>query len=44
MNILCQWYALCTNLAATTREHPILGDVPICHRCNQKVDELEKKP
>ncbi len=30
---LCQWFALCTNPAALTMPHPILGSVPICDRC-----------
>lgn len=36
----CQWFALCTNHAGTTREHPSLGSVPICHRCNDKVARM----
>jgi hypothetical protein len=34
----CMWFALCDNDAATTRPHPILGDVPICTRCATKID------
>lgn len=37
----CQWFAMCQNLATTTRPHPTLGDVPICDRCNTKTDALE---
>jgi len=36
----CQWFALCTNEATMTRPHPILGDVPICERCNDKIERL----
>jgi hypothetical protein len=36
----CQWFALCENVATTTRNHPILGDVPICTRCDEKVERL----
>lgn len=36
----CQWWALCGNDASTTRSHPILGDVPICERCDDKVEAL----
>lgn len=37
---LCQWFALCTNEATTTRSHPVLKEVPICDRCNAKVEAL----
>lgn len=30
----CEWFAFCHNRATGTRWHPILGDVPICDRCN----------
>lgn len=33
----CQWFALCDNPAMTTLAHPVLGDVPICNRCKDKV-------
>lgn len=29
----CQWFALCSNRAATHRHHPILGMLPVCLRC-----------
>jgi len=38
---LCQWFALCTNPATITRPHPVLGDVPICDRCQAKIAGLE---
>lgn len=37
---LCAWFLKCDNLATTTRRHPILGNVPICERCNNKVENL----
>lgn len=41
---ICQWFALCTNEATTTRRGPVgngkLGPVPICDRCNTKMDAL----
>lgn len=33
---MCEWYALCANLAVGTTPHPILGPVPICDRCAQR--------
>jgi hypothetical protein len=37
---LCEWVLLCDNDATTTRSHPILGDVPICKRCNARAESL----
>lgn len=42
LEVPCQWFALCTRHAATTRQHPTLGDVPICARCNDKIEGLSK--
>jgi hypothetical protein len=40
----CMWFALCENDAETTRRGPIgdgkFGDIPICHRCNDRVERL----
>jgi len=33
----CRWFALCDNFATSIRPHPILGDVPICERCDHIV-------
>lgn len=38
VEVPCQWFALCDNHAATTEPHPVLGDVPICNRCAEKVE------
>lgn len=38
--VKCSWWALCPNAATTTRPHPILGDVPICDSCDEKVEAL----
>lgn len=35
---ICQWYALCANVADGTTWHPTLGYVPICTRCADKHD------
>lgn len=39
----CQWFMLCTNEATETMDHPILGKVPICHRCKEKTEKLSAK-
>lgn len=36
----CRWFVLCTNKATTTRDHPILGKVPICRNCDKRLEEL----
>lgn len=40
---LCQWFLLCKNRATMTRPHPLLGNVPICKRCNDKMDKIGGK-
>lgn len=37
----CEWFAMCTNPATMTRSHPILGQVPICKRCDDKMNKIE---
>lgn len=39
---MCEWFALCTNDATGTMSHPILGDVPICDRCRDKIDRIKE--
>lgn len=39
----CQWFITCERKAVTTREHPILGRVPICQRCDNKMTRIEAK-
>lgn len=41
--VVCDWYALCTNEAAGTVDHPVLGAVPTCQRCANK-HELVVQP
>jgi hypothetical protein len=38
----CAWFLLCENPATTTMPHPILGDVPCCQRCADKVERLSR--
>lgn len=34
---VCGYFAFCTNVAEGTIPHPILGDVPTCQRCADRV-------
>lgn len=36
----CQVFLLCRNEATTTIPHPILGNVPACQRCADKMARL----
>lgn len=36
----CQYFALCTNPAIGTLPNPIIGDVPTCRRCAEKMARL----
>jgi len=38
--VLCCWFAACENEAISTEAHPILGQVPICDRCAEKVEAM----
>ena len=40
----CMWWLNCTNKAETVEPHPVLGDVPICYRCEQKLRRIEGVP
>lgn len=39
----CQWFARCTRIATHTRKHPVLGDVPICKRCDDNIKAMDDK-
>lgn len=36
--IICQWFARCANATTKAAKHPVLGPVPICDRCAEKLD------
>ena len=36
----CQWFLKCLNPANGLRDHPVLGPVPICQRCDNRVERL----
>lgn len=37
---VCHWFAKCPNPANGLRDHPVLGDVPICQRCDDKIEAM----
>ena len=37
MTIICEWFALCINPTTQATNHPVLGPVPICKRCAEKM-------
>jgi hypothetical protein len=44
----CMWFAMCRNPANGLRTGPIgggkMGGVPICQRCDDKVERLAQQP
>jgi len=38
--LICEWFIMCDNPATMTRSHPSLGEVPICKRCNDKMENM----
>ena len=38
ITVTCQWFALCDKDAVGVVDHPILGYVPTCQRCADKMD------
>lgn len=37
----CQWFLMCENRAVTLEPHPILNEVPICNRCQEKLRKID---
>lgn len=37
---MCEWFLLCVRPAAGVVAHPVLGDVPTCRECADRL-ELE---
>lgn len=38
----CRWFLHCVRPARMTRRHPVLGEVPICSTCDQRVERGER--
>lgn len=36
--VICEWFALCTYTADGKVHHPVLGWLPCCTRCADKLD------
>ncbi len=41
---LCAWFAGCTRPAPWCAEHPVLGPVPICQECADRMGITELQP
>jgi hypothetical protein len=39
---VCRWFALCDHPAVGVIKHPILGLVPCCQRCAEKLDMTDR--
>lgn len=38
----CEWFAACDRPAVTLTPHPLIGKVPTCQRCAEKLERLGK--
>lgn len=38
MAIICEWFAMCDHETTEGASHPILGVVPICARCAERME------
>jgi hypothetical protein len=36
---VCEWFALCTRPADGVVAHPIIGPVPTCQRCAERMEQ-----
>ena len=37
-SLICEWFVLCDKPADGTVYHPIIGSVPTCKRCAEKLE------
>lgn len=40
--VMCEWFARCDRLTLSGIQHPVLGLVPCCPRCAERVGETER--
>jgi hypothetical protein len=38
---ICQWFGLCGNPATSTERHFLVGEVPICETCADKLERMK---
>ncbi|AOE44395.1 hypothetical protein SEA_GHOBES_44 [Gordonia phage Ghobes] len=38
VEVECEWFARCTNPTREAVEHPVLGPVPCCQRCQRLLE------
>ena len=38
---ICHWFGLCGNPGTSTERHFLVGDVPICATCQDKLEKMK---
>lgn len=42
MTVKCAWFLMCERIATALRPHPVLGLVPVCKRCDDRIERLSR--